>query len=102
MVSRVVIGLAFIAMSAFNVYVLRECGFWSFFPPFGSLTATQLFVDLCMSASVAVWLIARDRKREGRAMWPVVVTILGVGLLGSPALLLYLLFDATFGGRRGA
>jgi hypothetical protein len=102
MVSRVVIGLAFIAMSAFNVYVLRECGLGSFFPPFVSLTATQLFVDLCMSASVAVWLIARERKRDGRAMWPVMIVVVGVALLGSPALLLYLLFDAMVGGRRGA
>ncbi len=89
--------LALVGLGAFKLRVFLETGLASFFPPFASLTATQLFVDLCMSALVSLWLLARERKRNGRDLWPVLVTGLGVALLGSWALLLYLLLDAEHG-----
>lgn len=92
-----VFATACVLMLAFNAFVAYKLGISSFFPPFSELISTQLFTDLVVSASVAVWLIARDRKASGRSLLPVALLIAGVAAFGSPALLFYLVLDEVHG-----
>lgn len=93
MIIRILCALVLLAFGAFNLHVLRELGYWAFFPPFEALISTQLFTDLGVAISVAFWLLVRDAREQRRAMWPLVLLAIGIIALGSQAVLLYLILD---------
>ncbi len=88
---RVVLLLVLIAHTAFTVYVCRESGYLSLFPPFNELATYQIFVDLCIASSLVLLFLYLDAKRTGQPLWPVLWCAIGVALSGSIAPLTYLL-----------
>ncbi len=93
--TRFIFGLLLLTFTAFSLAMTWDAGFWSVFPPFDDLPTTQIFGDLVMAANIALFLLARDARERGRPLWPVALTALGVALLGSIAILLYLTLDAV-------
>jgi hypothetical protein len=92
---RLFFAVTLLVFSAFSLWMTWDAGFWSVFPPFDSLPTTQIFGDLVVSANLVLFLLARDAREQGRSLWPIAVTAVGVALLGSIALLLYMALDAT-------
>lgn len=83
-------------VAAFDLYVVRQCGYWSVFPPFEHLYASQIFVDLCVCLGlISVWMVL-DWRKQGRPLIGVVPFLLAIVFLGSLGPLLYLLLR---GGR---
>jgi hypothetical protein len=93
MIVRILCAIVLAVFGTFNLHVMSELGYWAFFPPFEHLISTQLFTDLIISISVALLVLARDAREQGRPMWPLALLAVGIVLTGSQAVLLYLIID---------
>lgn len=79
--------------SAVSFFVFKQVGIMSAFPPFNELHTTQIFSDLCMSASVALIFIFVQLRKKKKSLVPFYACSVGVVLTGSFALLTYLLIE---------
>lgn len=92
--ARVAFLIVFIAFTTFSAWVTLETSYLGAFPPWATeLNTWQIFTDLVVACTIVLFFLARDRRGSGRPLWPVVVVAIGVALLGSIALLLYLILD---------
>jgi hypothetical protein len=86
------IAIVLVVFGAFNCYVAAKEGYWSVFPPFDSLSKTQMFVDLAVSLGLFnVWMYF-DWRRTQRPMYQLIPFLLAPVFVGSIGPLLYLLF----------
>ncbi len=88
---RAVLLLTLLVHTTFTLYVCRESGYLSLFPPFNELATYQIFVDLCIASSLVLLLLYLNAKRTGQPLWPLLLCAIGVALSGSIAPLTYLL-----------
>ena len=73
--------------------IFKEVGFLGFFPPIHEKATLQIFIDLCISGFIALYLMYDRRMKHKKSIIPVIITAVGFCLLGSPALLIYLIYD---------
>ena len=91
---RIVFAVVLLGFGGFSVWVTQETSYLGAFPPFSDWNTTQIFWDLGVASTIALYLLFRQRKARGRAVWPVLVCWVGVLLLGSISLLVLLVLDA--------
>ncbi len=82
-----------LAHGVFGAYVAMEHGYLSVFPPFKETPTLQIFCDLIVSLGITLLLIARDRKKVGLSLRPLLLYGIGAILLGSISPLIYLLLE---------
>jgi cytochrome bd-type quinol oxidase subunit 2 len=90
---RYVMLVVLVVFFAFSSWVTLETSYLGAFPPFDDLNTLQIFCDLVISASLVILLLFRHRQKNDQAMWPIAVLFGGVALLGSIAILAYLVID---------
>lgn len=73
--------------------IFSEVGFLGFFPPIHEKATLQIFLDLSITGFIALFLMYDRRKKHQKSIMPVIITGVGFCFLGSPALLLYLIWD---------
>ena len=77
----------------FSAWVTLETSYLGAFPPFEDLNTLQIFCDLLISASLVIYLIYRQRQAMHKPLWPIGLLMVGTALLGSIALLAYLVVE---------
>lgn len=85
-----------ITLVSFGYYsfgILGDVNYAGFFPPIHEKATLQVFLDLCISGFIALYLMFDRRKKHNKSILPVVITAIGFCLLGSPALLIYMIYD---------
>jgi len=88
-----------VAFTAFTLWVTEVYGLGGFFGwVFHNAATTQVFVDLCISLTLAMVAITADAHSRGKASWPYWVLALLTGSIGA---LLYWLVNPP-GQRDGA
>jgi uncharacterized membrane protein YgdD (TMEM256/DUF423 family) len=90
---RVALVAMFAAHAAVTGVALWQDGLLAPFPPFRDWTAAQLFSDLLCASSLVLLFVAIELRRQRRALWPAALLGVGIVLLGSLAVLLFLLLD---------
>ena len=63
------------------------------FPPIPKPVSLQVFLDLCISGFIALYLMFDRRKKHNKSITPVVITGIVFPFLGSQALLIYMIYD---------
>ncbi len=91
--TRAVLIALLVAHTAITFAALRDESVWSVFPPFQQRYVYQIFSDLCASLGMVFLLCYHQLRRRGRSMRGLVITMLGAGLLGSFAPLIFLLVE---------
>ena len=93
---RYIMLVVFVLFTAFSTWVTVETSYLGAFPPFDDLNTLQIFCDLVISASLVILIVFRHRQRNDQPLWPVALLLVGAALLGSIAILAYLvLFPET-------
>ncbi|MBT6325218.1 MAG: hypothetical protein HOJ35_04560 [Bdellovibrionales bacterium] len=82
-----------IVFSSFTAYVFHQTNLLFAFPPFDNLETTQIFCDLVISSGVCLLFIYKQRKKYKLSIKPFYVTAIGVIVMGSHAIILYLIWD---------
>ena len=82
-----------ISFSYYSASILIDYGYFAFFPPIHAEASLQVFLDLCLSGIVALYLMYDRRKKHNQAITPVLITCVGFIFIGSQALLIYMICD---------
>jgi hypothetical protein len=93
---RVAMVSVFATHAAITGVALAREGWLAPFPPFRDWTAVQLFSDLLCASSLVLLFVVLELRRQRRALWPAALLGVGIALLGSLAVLLFLLVDRRF------
>ena len=83
-------------LTVFGYYsfgLLLNHGFLSFFPPIAEAVTLQVFLDLCISGLIALYLMYDRRRKHQKSITPVIITGIAFAFLGSQALLIYMIYD---------
>ena len=81
--ARPLAAAVFVAFTAFTLWVTEVyglCGFYGWV--FHNAATTQVFVDLCISLTLAMSAITTDARSRGKASWPYWVLALLTGSIG--------------------
>jgi hypothetical protein len=93
---RTVLILALAAFGAFTTYAMWQVGYLGIWQAgLANWGAAQVLADLVLMSLVALFLLQRDARAQGRALWPYALITLAAGSFGP---LLYLLL--TPGGAK--
>jgi hypothetical protein len=89
--SRLLAALAvFVPFTAFSTWVIAQDGYLGFVPPaLDGRWGTQVFLDLCISLTLATLWLVPDAKRRGINPWPFVASLLPLGSIGALAYLVW-------------
>lgn len=91
---KLLLAITLVVFGAFNGYMLHQEGYWSVFPPFDSLSKTQMFVDLAVSLVLFdIWMYL-DWRRSKRPMYQLIPFLIAPAFIGSMGPLIYLLVRA--------
>lgn len=89
------IGVLFVHFGL-GVWTTVEDGYFSVFPPFEHLWATQMFSDLAIALGMLWLLLFQEAKRKKRRLGGVFLCGIGMVLLGSLSPLVYLILNPGF------
>ena len=90
--ARPVAAAVLLAFAAFTLWVIEVHGLGGFFGwVFHNAASIQVFVDLCISLTLAMLAVTADARARGKASWPYWVLAL---LTGSVGPLIYWAFRA--------
>ena len=82
-----------ICFSIYSIGIIVDFGYFAFFPPVHPGASLQVFIDLCISGFVALYLMYDRRKKHKQTVRPVFITCIGFLFIGSQALLIYMIYD---------
>ena len=85
--------ITLISFGYYSLSILFNHGYLAFFPPIAAQASLQVFLDLCITGLIALFLMYDRRKKHHKTLMPVIITAIGFCLLGSSALLIYMIFD---------
>ena len=85
--------LLLIIFGYYSCGVLLDNGYLAFFPPVAKEATLQVFLDLCITGLISLFLMYDRRKKHKLSIAPVIITAVAFVFLGSPALLIYMIFD---------
>lgn len=85
--------LLLITFGFYTSGIFLDVGYLGFFPPIHEKATLQVFLDLCISGTIALFLMYDRRKKHNKSLGPVIFTAIGFCLIGSPALLIYMIYD---------
>lgn len=80
--------VVFIPFTIFSVFITVDHGLWALVEAIQSGWGLQVFLDLVISATISLAYIVPEARQRGINPWPYVI---GAGVLGSIALLAYLI-----------
>ncbi|MAW07413.1 MAG: hypothetical protein CME61_03915 [Halobacteriovoraceae bacterium] len=82
-----------ISFGYYSFGILLDHGYLAFFPPIPQPVSLQVFLDLCISGAIAIFLMYDRRKKHHKLITPVIVAAVAFPFLGSQALLAYMIYD---------
>ena len=82
-----------ISFGYYSFGIFLDHGYLAFFPPIPQPASLQVFLDLCISGAIAIFLMYDRRKKHNKSVWPVIMTTIAFPFLGSQALLAYMIYD---------
>ena len=82
-----------VSFGLYSFGILVEHGYFAFFPPIPQPATLQVFLDLCITGTIAIFLMYDRRKKHKKSIIPVLIVGIAFPFLGSQALLIYMIYD---------
>ena len=82
-----------ISFGYYSFGILLDHGYLAFFPPIPQPVSLQVYLDLCISGVIAIYLMFDRRKKHNKSITPVIITAIAFIFFGSQALLVYMIYD---------
>jgi hypothetical protein len=89
--TRALIAAYLVGFVSLSLYLIRDSGYWSVFPPFASGSELQMFCDLGTALTLFnIWALFDVRSR-GKPLWHAGLVLVGICAAGSICPLIYLI-----------